>query len=214
MLKVKNLDAANSKSGFTVIELLVVLSIIGLLAGAIIADYAGQRIPRSLLIAQNELVTNLRLLQSYTLSSRNIGSTSAQYYVAKFDLSNPSQYTLQAISNVSTPPAQVQNVQVVPVPQLISLKRITIDGIPVTHGCALLAFRMPYAKVIMEDGCSLPASPTIGASDDYGKIVSFITNGSNSALTDKQMVITFSDASGTKTKTVSVSGLTGLINFQ
>ena len=58
--------------GFTLIELLVVISIMGILATLMIVNFAGQRVSRSLLLAKNETVTNIRKVQSYTLSSKNI----------------------------------------------------------------------------------------------------------------------------------------------
>ena len=92
------------KKGFTLIELMVVVSIMAILATAVIINIAGQRNNRNIIIAENELVNNIRTAQSYTLSSRVLPSgQSAQYYVLKFDFSEPSQYILQAIYNVSKP---------------------------------------------------------------------------------------------------------------
>ncbi len=85
--------------GFTLIELLVVISIMGILATLMIVNFAGQRVSRSLLLAKNETVTNIRKVQSYTLSSKNIfEDVPAKYYVIHFE-SGSGIYYIDAIDN-------------------------------------------------------------------------------------------------------------------
>src|SRR5438105_10754499 len=104
------------QSGFTLIELLVVIFIMGLLAGLLTLNLAGQRVARNIQIAQNQLVSNIRKIQGYTLSSRNVSQNQpAEYYVMKFDLANPYQYTIQAIYNVGSSPT-LANVEVIKFP--------------------------------------------------------------------------------------------------
>ncbi len=150
-------------------------------------------------------------MQSFTLSSRADNGVPVQAYVVKFDLNNPTVYMLQSITQADTPTPQVHTIETINLPANIQLRAITINGVAVT-GCALLAFKLPYAKVLMRGGCALPSAPTVTTGDDYSSIVSFFSNGL--AVTDLPMVITLSDKNNTQTKTVSISGVTGVINFQ
>ncbi len=76
----------NQKSaGFTLIELLAIIAIMIVIASSVIINFSGQRESRSLTIARNETITNLRKVQAYTLSSRTLPSgNGAKFYIASF----------------------------------------------------------------------------------------------------------------------------------
>ena len=93
----QKLSKIQSQAGFTLVELLAVLAISSLLLGALVIDFAGQRGRRNIVLAKNETVTNLRKVQSYMLSSRNISSgVPAKYYIATL-AAGSSSYTIQAV---------------------------------------------------------------------------------------------------------------------
>lgn len=219
-----------STLGFTLVELLVVLSIMAMLGAFMIANLAGQRVARNIKIAQNELVTNLRKIQSYTLSSRSLsGNQQVQYYVMKFDLAKPSQYTIEAVYNISTSPL-LKDVETINFPtgirlafaaplQITRSSPFSAQTAAYPSGCALVAFATPFAKAYFNNGCSIAAAPSINTTtnpfDDYGRIINFSTNAeSYSASTDSLMTITINDQNNTVSKTVTVNGITGLIGFQ
>ena len=83
-----------SERGFTLTELLVVLAIMGVFFGLILANYAGMRGKRDIKIAQNELTTNIRKVQSYALSSRDTSVGPVKLYVLKFVTTTQSQYLI------------------------------------------------------------------------------------------------------------------------
>ncbi len=206
--------------GFTLIELLVVLSIMGLLLTLITVDLNGQRANRNLVIAQNELVTNLKGLQSYTLSSRNInGSQPVQYYIAKFDRTYPDQYTLQAIYNAASAPV-LRDIQTVKFPSGVKLSDIFITpagsaNAKIPTGCALVAFRLPFAKIIMNNGCSHPTDATPwDPADDYQKILNFAQNSGESPYGDSNMEINIVYSQSALAKKVTIKGMAGTILFQ
>lgn len=199
MLNKKNQKKSNQ--GFTLIEIMAVLVIMVLLATAMVINLAGQRSARDIKIAQNQLVSNIRQAQGYTLSARTLpGGESVQYYVLKFDLSTPTQYTLEAIYNIGSNP-QLKDIQTINLPLNIKIATITPSSYPIaidrspasdavnqyisspylqTPTCALIAFAAPFGKVIFNGGCT-PATPgsmpyTILSSDDYNKIINFQTN--------------------------------------
>jgi prepilin-type N-terminal cleavage/methylation domain-containing protein len=240
--KIKNL---RSDPGFTLIELLAVIAVMAIVATVVIVNLNGQRAARDVRIAENQLVSNIRLIQGYTLSERTLPSgQTAQFYNLKFDLTKPSQYTIEAIYNVSSSP-QLQDIQTIQLPpniQLAAVNPIVIDRspsndyfpsgagqflqIPGSNGCALLAFAVPFAKVIFNGSCA-PSSPgslpyTIQPSDDYSKIINFqnniscLSNGNPpacSASTDSIMSITLTDSGNTVSKTIIVNAVTGEISF-
>lgn len=206
MPKVKDIKLQqNYNSGFTLMELMVVLVIMVMLATAMVINLAGQKAARNVKIAQNELVGNIRLAQSYTLSARTLsGGQSVQFYVLKFDLSKPTQYTLEAIYNVSSAPMLV-DIQTINLPPNIQIATITPDTYPITIDrsaagdaanqypppnqylqtptCAFLAYAAPFGKVIFDKGCNPlnPASmpyviPSSDDSNDYEKIINFQNN--------------------------------------
>src|SRR5258708_17162994 len=141
-------NIADRASGFTVIELLVVIAVIGTLLGVFAINLNSGRANRNLKIAQSNLVTDLRKIQSYTLSSRTIYGLGqpAQYYIMQLNLASSTQYTMQAMYNVTSSP-QLQDIETIKFPQGVSFSStnpIKINGTPITTQCALVAFKLPY----------------------------------------------------------------------
>jgi prepilin-type N-terminal cleavage/methylation domain-containing protein len=213
---------------FTLIELLVVISIMGIMATLMLANFAAQRVQRDINIAQNELVSHIREIQSYTLSSRTIpGGQVVQYYVMKFDLAKPGQYTIQAMYNVSSSP-RLADVQVVQFPSGITLAssspvQIVRNGFSTQtptypSGCALLSFATPFAKTIMNNGCSIAAKPVINAGDDYQNVINRNTispdSAGFSASADSIMTIILEDKNKTRVRTITLNGITGTVTFK
>jgi prepilin-type N-terminal cleavage/methylation domain-containing protein len=206
----KKIFKSISERGFTLIELMVVIAIMALIAGAVIANYAGLRPSRNIRIAQNELVTNIRKVQSYSLSSRNIlGNTPVQYYVMKFSTSAPNQYIIEGMYDVKTLPIQLRDVETIKLPDGISLAASTVNAVSST--CMLLAFRLPFADILANTSC-VGAPPTVTTGSDYEKLNSFVSNApSNTVTSDSKIVFTLQDQSGTLTKKVLVNGITGVV---
>ncbi len=214
------------------------VTISALLFTALIININGQRAPRDIKIAQNELVSNIRKAESYTLSSRNLPSGEpVQYYVMKFDLNKPTQYIIQGIFNVNTSP-QIQDIETIKLPVNVKITAISISGrlqspatqtISSVNGCAMVAFVAPYGKVLFNNGCSpitLPSNPyTLVAGDDYQKFVNFQTNvacvfetppnpAACSASTDSFMTITLTNvAKAGLQKQIIINSITRGVSF-
>lgn len=133
--------------GFTVVELLVVFIIMVLLSSLVVINWNSQKPTRSLVIAQNELITNIRKVQSYAVSSRNISSgVSAKYYLMKF-VSGSNNYTVEAIDAngqmVSSPIEQVN----LPTPLTFSkVGLVNASGSTTDYYCAYAIFSVVYGK--------------------------------------------------------------------
>lgn len=222
--------------GFTLVELMVVLGIFGLLLSVILANYAGLRGARNLKIAQSELVSNLRKIQSYTLSSRALNSTQAvQYYILKFDSATPDRYTIQALYNVSSAPQLATNIETIMLPQEIRLSAASpfqidrppiggsadnYDTPPFAASCLLVAYKLPFGRIIFNNGCNPnnPASDpySLVDTDDYSKIKNFVADTpSNSYTASDNTILTFTltTTDGKLSKTVTVNGITGAVTF-
>jgi hypothetical protein len=217
------------------------MAIMAILASVILVNLAAQRAVRDMKIAQNLLVSNIRKIQSYTLSSHVLsGGQLAQYYVVKFDLSKPKQYTLQAVYDVSSTPklADIEVINFPPGIQLDTAQPIRIDRsenpairyLDPNTGCAIASFGAPFGKVLFNDGCALTQPnnlPTLYPNDDYyAKIINFQTNvacdGNNGSpanpaictvSADSTMTIKLISATGaTSYKTVTINGITGAVS--
>jgi len=208
----------NSQPAFTVIELLTVVFIMGLMATLITANLGGQRDSRNMTIAQNQLVSDIRKIQSYTLSSRKFNNQDVQFYVLKVDAASPSQYTIQAMYNVDTAP-QLVTVETDKLPDGIQFSNVTINGTPAS--CSLLSFSTPFAKALMSTTCN-PGNPTLPYAvgtvtpDTYQDILNYISNtGLVTTYGNGTMVFNIATTDGSAlAKSVIVNGITGLVSFQ
>ncbi len=199
----------------------MVISILGIMSIMVTVNLPGLRVDRNLNIAQNELVTNLRRAQSYTLSSHVVpGGQSPQFFILKFDAGSQQsrqKYTLQAMYNVTSSPVlvDVENYIMPPGIQVSStpIRIYAPAGITPSvqaPACGLLAFGSPFAKVYLNAGCNISNfQPLV---DDYANIINYVTNVNNyHTTTDSYAVITLTDAGGTKFRQVMVRGVSGVI---
>jgi prepilin-type N-terminal cleavage/methylation domain-containing protein len=221
-MKKKSEKQLSLQFGFTLIELMVTMGIMATLFTIIILGLAGQRSNRNLQIASNELVTNIRKLQTDTLVSRGVDPTqTAQYYILKFDTTKPTEYIMQAIYNSDTAPTLVDT-QKIKLPTGVRFAfsnplyayRTGFSSYPT---CALLTFKAPFAKILVSTSC-VPNSPTfpyaITNSDDYYSVVNFVANGSGVTNSDTSLDIVLVNDNNTKSQTVTVKGISGLVTSQ
>lgn len=215
----------NPSSGFTLTEILVVLSIMGVLLGVFLVNFAGLRGARNLKIAQNELVSNIRKMQSYALSSRVLSNGQpAQFFLLKLDTTNKRTYTLQAIYNVNVQPQLAAEVEKFQLPEGIVISGFALDRPPLAGGsdfydippapmanCVLLSSKLPFGKSLVSNGCDFSNF----SSDAYAKLKDFVTNNPSSTVSDNSvLVIRLSTITGNLTKTVTVNGVSGTVTFE
>lgn len=134
------------QAGFTVTELLVVFLIMILLSSLVIINWNKQTPTRNLTLGQNELITNIRKVQSYAVSSRNINTTlAAKYYVMRFER-GASDYTISAVDSDGN---YVPNLETVKLPQGIVTSTLTLvptSGTTTTPNCTFIIFSVIYGK--------------------------------------------------------------------
>ncbi len=155
----------NSESGFTLIELLVVTAIMAIIATIGIVNWNAERSTRSLLIGQNESITNIRKVQSYAISSRTSPAGAAKYYVMmlktgegetgyKVYAATGDNYTLGEVETIKYPSGfNISNI-------LLAETTAGPSGSePSNPSCVFIIFSVIYGKTYFtstDNECSLP----------------------------------------------------------
>ncbi len=123
---------------------MVVLSIMMLLMGGLVLDFNRNKKVRMMTIAKNETTTNLRKVQGYMMSSRNIedgnNSLVAKYYLVEFRDGSPT-YQVKAIDK----DFQVYNVETMKFPG-----GIAVTGLDAGYGptdCLQIIYSAPFGTM-------------------------------------------------------------------
>ncbi len=188
------------EQGFTLVELIVVISIMGVISTLVVINFNKQRANRSVTIAQNETITNARKVQSYILSSRNInGSTGVKYYVLTFADGSPS-YTVSAIDKDNNYVADVETIQL---PETVYLASLSIDG-ERSYKCLQIIFSSPFGQMFMR-----------GESECDSSIVNLLRDPVKlQSMANKTTHIDLTNSYGQVTKSVALYGLSGRIQAE
>jgi prepilin-type N-terminal cleavage/methylation domain-containing protein len=193
-------------NGFTLVELLVVLAIFGALLALGLLNFAALRGPRDLKIGANQLVTNLRKIQAYALSARNIPTTgiAAKYYILKLDTSTPTQYEVDAI-DASASPQFVQGVETFTLPVTTRIASIQVEqptGTAVNPNptCVQIGYSLPFARTYVDTSCAL--------------FNHFQDPSDMDARADSKVTVTLQSGASGPTKTVVIYGISGRVEGQ
>ena len=193
----------NSSSGFTVVELMVVFTIIILLSSVIIINWNNQTPGRSLTIGQNELVTNIRKVQSYAVSSRNINSTvPAKFYFLKFQ-EGQRVYSINA-SDSAINPVYYSDLETFNLPTGLIISDITLTptngGSNLSPTCLMMSMSVIYGKTyFLSDICDASA-------------LSIVNNPASIATrANYNLTLTLTHPQKNISKSVTVYGLTSKV---
>lgn len=183
-------------SGFTIIEVLVVVSIMGVLLSVVIANFGRNR-EQNVTYAKNNLVSTLHKIQSFSLSSRDIspGCPANSYQVVFNTVASNQTYTVAGTGNstCSTPVTQ----ETVRLPGGVYISNISVtraDNTVTLAPSSTVYFTVPYGKVAMIYSGGQDSTPT----KEYNDI----------------MTITLSTANGSLSANVYINGITGNVTAQ
>ncbi len=183
----------SSSRGFTLIELLVTIGIMVVLVGLVVANFAGTSPQRNLKVVHNELVSNIREMQSFATDNRDLPSgTPASAYQLTFDIRTPAaavKYNLAGYDN-----AVIPNMVALSTQRLLA--GIVVSSISITH-----AGGAPVSATQLRLMYTLP----------YGRMFASYSGGSTGATdeVDDNVTINLANTSGTVTSSVIANGVTG-----
>lgn len=176
------------QSGFTIIELLVVCAIMAVVATIGIMNWNSQRSARTLTIAQNELITNIRKVQSYAVSSRNTPAGDAAKY-----------YVIEVSENTSTLPVYAvvgQNyslsaVETIILPTDVKISALSVAGqsagyVAPSTKCVDIVFSVTYGKTYFVScdvlGDTLPSFPTLAPLSNFNLSLNVTHKGASKGV--------------------------------
>jgi prepilin-type N-terminal cleavage/methylation domain-containing protein len=198
----QKLKKIHKQSGFTIIELLVVISMMVVISTVLVIDFSRQRTSRSMIIGQNEMVTNLRKVQGYMLSSKNLTTGEAvKYYVMSFT-QGESNYYVHAIDSQYGYHNTIETIKL-PTGVYISSNAITEIGKvdPTEYKCLQIIFSAPYGKMYAR-----------GLSSCTNDLATIVQDPFQLALlNERDAIITLGNTSTATTNSTVITPLTGLI---
>lgn len=170
------LKRPSSQSGFSYIELVVIISIMGLLTGMIVVNFRQAEKRKAAALAGDTVINALRLTQNYTLGGKSIPSTATRVHndTASTDCAAgskaPSEYRIAFIGGSSTytiyATDKCNDIWQIEQGKLPPKTVVKANGIKVDiteHNEVQLMFTPPFARM------------TIASSDDFSPAPTFNT---------------------------------------
>ncbi len=182
-------------SGFTLIELLVSVFIMLMLLSVVLANFTGLSGKRNLKVAKNNLISDIRAMQSQSLSSKDIlsGTLPASDYGV-------------VLSTVATPPSSYSTVgDDVNVPSL----RVVLSTLNLPSNVYVKTISITRADGSTTTANSLQVLFTI----PYGRLLQTFSGGTASATKESNAVttVTLSTKDNTSTATFVINGISGSV---
>ena len=187
--------------GFTVTELLVVCSIMMVLASLVLVNWNKQQPQRSLKISQNELITNIRKVQGYAVSSRNINTnTAVRFYALKF-VEGASGYTVHAVQSDLT--MYPQPIETQSLASGITLSKTELIPVNIADpACVAVIFSVVYGKTYFLDGTTCSDAAIISAVSDPTALPD---------LADHDLVLTLENTPNAISNQIKIDAQTGRV---
>jgi len=180
------------QNGFTLIELLVVIFIMVTLTSVFLVNFGSQSGPRSLTVAKNNLVSNLRRMQSHAISSKDSTATAASKYYSLTLSSVVGAYNSYGLKTYDSSNA-VTNLSTEQLIAPVIVKQISVtksDSTVLNPTNIEIFYSVPFARMLLT---------TSGG------------GASNEKIRDAVVTITLGRTDSTLTTTLIVNGVSGTI---
>ena len=163
-----------NNKGFTLVELVISISIIGLISGLFLANYHGAKNNSELIMAARKLSSNIRAAQNYTLGLKEFeGDLPFGGWGLHFDSADNDNYILFADMeggiDFSYDPGEEH--QTIKLPRNIRISAIELGGLPETE--LDLVFEPPHSKVYANGANNVNSKITL---TDGEKTVDILVN--------------------------------------
>jgi prepilin-type N-terminal cleavage/methylation domain-containing protein len=144
------LKCLNDKSGFTMIELLIVMVIIGIVAAITLPSYNKARNNKDLLLGREQVSGDIRMAQNYSFNTLKFGAAFPEGgYGIHFDIGDPKKYIIFADKGLV--PNQTydagEKFQELELPRSVEISSLKVDGSDVSP--VDVVFKPPYGKVFI-----------------------------------------------------------------
>ncbi len=175
------LKCLNDKRGFTLIESIIVMVIIGIVAAIILPSYNKARNNKDLLLGREQVSGDIRMAQNYSFNTLKFGAAFPEGgYGAHFDISvagDPKKYIIFADMDSDQEYDAEEEFQKLEMPRSVEISSLEVDGFSVNY--ADVVFKSPYGKVFIKSGGSLYAKLEIEIKndDDETKIIEVEDSG-------------------------------------
>ena len=164
------LKCLNKKNGFTMIELLIVMAIIGIVATIVLPSYNKARNSKDLHLGREQISSDIRMAQNYSFNILKFdGAFPEGGYGIHFDIGNPKKYIIFADKGPS--PNQTydagEKFQELELPRSVKISSLKVDGSDANP--IDIVFKPPYGKVFIWSGGSFYTKLEIEIKNNDGK---------------------------------------------
>ena len=166
------------KSGFTFIELIIVMAIISIMSVVVISGYSSQRDSKALSLGESQVVNDIRIIQgkTYNILSTNGTNFPKGGYGIRFTKNSDKYMVFADLDSDGIYDGVGEDFEEIKLPRNIKVSDLKKDksGTITNPASVDLVFQPPYGKVLIDgdEKTPLPA-------DDFIELEIEITNGSN-----------------------------------
>ncbi|MEA2098067.1 MAG: prepilin-type N-terminal cleavage/methylation domain-containing protein [Patescibacteria group bacterium] len=139
------------KNGFTIIELIVVMAIMGIMFAVTIPQYSKIRDSKALSLGEEQIINDIRMVQNYAYSIlKNDGSFPVGGYGINFS-NNSKEYIIFADKNGNMEyDGAIEIFEKIELPRNVKIVSLKINSIEKADGIVGIVFTSPYGKVFID----------------------------------------------------------------
>jgi competence protein ComGC len=189
------------QQGFTVVELMIVFTIMITVFVVVLVQFGQQRIARSTILGQNEMVTHIKKVQNYVLSSRNISTANpAAFYMLYFQ-KNTSSYQIRGVTKTNQYFGNIETIQLADGVMVSNIIVTNRRGMQSTPDCIQVIYAAPFGTMYVDSTGVCDSSITTTLQDPAAL----------SSKADHTVQLVLSNPKGGQQKTVTLYSLTGKV---